>query len=128
MTCWPTGWTPSTSPIRLDDDLVFVVEADPRHTPFAGAKTKEHMVETRRRAASRFPEGVTMTVQGLVAEGDQVAVRVLAEAKVAEGEYRNRAHFAFELRDGLITRVHEYTDTAYLAAELASTTRHISSR
>lgn len=112
------------------DELEFVVEADPRHTPFAGAKSRQHMIETRRRAAERFPEGVTMTVLGMVAEGDQVAVRVFAEGALAgeEGRYRNRAHFAFELRDGKLIRVHEYTDTAYLAAALTATTTHISSR
>ena len=116
------------------DDLEFVVEADAEFTPFAGAKTKAHTIETRRRSAARFPEGVTMTVQGIVAEGDHVAVRVVAEGAVAGGDggpggrYHNRAHIAFELRDGRIARVHEYTDTAYLVGALARTTKHISAR
>ena len=59
-----------------------------------------------------FPEGLRFTIQGLVAEGDRVAVEAESSGLHASGAtYTNQYHFLFELRDGRIRRLKEYMDT-----------------
>jgi ketosteroid isomerase-like protein len=58
-------------------------------------------------------------IEALVAEGDQVCVQLVIEARTARGEdYRNHYHFAFRLRDGRIAGVKEYVDTLYADRKL----------
>jgi ketosteroid isomerase-like protein len=59
-----------------------------------------------------FPEGITFTVQHMVAEGDKVAVEATSEGKHISGQvYRNEYHFLFEFRGGKLLRLKEYMDT-----------------
>ena len=58
--------------------------------------------------------GITFTVHALTAEGDRVAAEVESYAPTADGKlYNNHYHMLFELRDGLVTVVKEYADTAH---------------
>jgi ketosteroid isomerase-like protein len=65
---------------------------------------------------------MTMAVKGITAEGDRVAVEAVSHAvgKSPAGgsdiEITNFYHLVFFLRDGKITKIHEYCDTAYLAS------------
>jgi ketosteroid isomerase-like protein len=61
---------------------------------------------------------LTVVIEEIVAERDQVCVQLVVEAKTASGRpYRNDYHFAFRVRDGRIAAVREYVDTKY-ASEL----------
>ena len=58
--------------------------------------------------------GIDFTVHALTAEGDRVAVEVESYAPTADGKvYNNHYHMLFEIRDGRITVVKEYADTAH---------------
>lgn len=60
-----------------------------------------------------FARDVTVTFHGFHADGDRVVVEETMTATLADGNhYANDYCFVFELRDGLIHRVREYTDTA----------------
>jgi ketosteroid isomerase-like protein len=57
---------------------------------------------------------VTLTVEGVTAEGDRVAVEAQAHAALKNGKiYRNTYHFLFIFRDGKICQAKEYNDTLH---------------
>ena len=59
-----------------------------------------------------FPEGLTFTATGMIAEGDKVAVEATSEGQHVSGQiYSNDYHFLFEFRDGKLLRLKEYMDT-----------------
>ena len=59
-------------------------------------------------------EPMKITVEKMVAEGDDVCVQFVLEALTAKGRrYRNHYHFAFTLRGEKIAAVKEYVDTKY---------------
>ncbi|MGW0538447.1 nuclear transport factor 2 family protein [Streptomyces sp. NPDC003032] len=60
-----------------------------------------------------FVRDVTVTFLGLHADGERGVAEFTMTATLADGHhYSNDYCFVFELRDGLIHRVREYTDTA----------------
>lgn len=59
-----------------------------------------------------FPEGLRFHVQGMVAEGDKVAVEATSEGEHISGQtYSNDYHFLFEFRDGKLLKLKEFMDT-----------------
>ena len=59
-----------------------------------------------------FPRGIRFEVQGMIAEGDKVAVEATSHGLHASGNvYTNEYHFLFEFRDGRLVRLKEYMDT-----------------
>lgn len=64
-----------------------------------------------------------MEILGVLAEGDRVAVESRSFMKTQDGrDYSNSYHFLVEFRDGLVTRVKEYCDTAHVNAFFAGGT------
>lgn len=61
-----------------------------------------------------FTDGPHVQVLQLTAEADRVAVEVAASGVANGGKYDNRYHFLFELADGRINAIREYTDTAHV--------------
>jgi ketosteroid isomerase-like protein len=60
-----------------------------------------------------FTRDVAVAAHGVQADGDRVTVEATVTATLANGNrYVNDYCFVFELRDGLISRVREYVDTA----------------
>jgi hypothetical protein len=59
-----------------------------------------------------FPQGLRFTVNGMVAEGEKVAVEAESRGLHASGRiYTNQYHFLFEFRDGMLVMLKEYMDT-----------------
>jgi ketosteroid isomerase-like protein len=59
-----------------------------------------------------FPDGLTFTVLGMVAEGDKVAVEAVSDGEHISGQtYSNEYHFLFEFREGKLLKLKEYMDT-----------------
>jgi ketosteroid isomerase-like protein len=59
-----------------------------------------------------FPDGLTFTVLGMVAEGDKVAVEAVSDGEHISGQtYSNEYHFLFEFREGKLLKLNEYMDT-----------------
>ena len=115
------------------DDLVFVVEADPRYTSIAGTKDKEHIKESWRRSRE-LVGAVDIAVKGLTGEGNRVAIEAEGHTVVrgqdgAESrEYVNRIHFLFEFRGAKLCRAVEYIDSAMIAAQFQDVMNHITAR
>lgn len=56
------------------------------------------------------------TIHSITSEDDRVAVHAENRSKFRDGEpFANTYHFLFHVRDGLITKVHEYMDTQYMS-------------
>ena len=66
-----------------------------------------------------FPEGIQLSVDGITAEGERVAVEAHSYAKLVNGQiYNNIYHYAFEVRDGKIQKMREYCCTAHAMERL----------
>jgi hypothetical protein len=62
--------------------------------------------------ATLLPQGLNITVDNMIGEGNFVAVEGHSETQLADGTpYANQYHWLFELRDGRVHRVREYLDT-----------------
>jgi ketosteroid isomerase-like protein len=69
------------------------------------------------RMVSQFDGPMQMTVRGLIAEGDKVAVEVVGDGKLRAGRrYQNDYHLLLTIRDGEIAAVREYLDTQHVVA------------
>jgi ketosteroid isomerase-like protein len=69
--------------------------------------------------AGMFKSPSKITVFGVTAEGDRVAVEAEGHAELTNGKvYRNRYHYLFIFRDEKICEVRLYNDTKH-AAEIA---------
>jgi ketosteroid isomerase-like protein len=64
--------------------------------------------------------GMTMEVKGITAQGERVAVETESLAKLKNGRvFNNQYHFLFVVKDGKITSIKEYNDTAHANATWA---------
>jgi ketosteroid isomerase-like protein len=64
--------------------------------------------------SERISGPVALTIEGVTAEDDRVAVEAQAQATLKNGKiYRNTYHFLFIFRDGKICRAKEYNDTLH---------------
>lgn len=62
----------------------------------------------------QYLQGGRTDIVGVTAEGDRVAVEARSFHPEPDGrEYANAYHFMVKFNNGLVTRVHEYLDTAY---------------
>jgi uncharacterized protein len=100
-------------------DATWWIAGDPERFALAGLRgLAEHQRLLRERVVPRLPHGVEITITGLTAEGDRVAVEMENRALTADGRvYANRFHLLFVVRDGAIHEVREHLDTQ-LAAEV----------
>ncbi|MFI6309786.1 nuclear transport factor 2 family protein [Nocardia fusca] len=65
-----------------------------------------------RNPASVFPDGLELTIKSLTAEGDHVVLEGESYAIAANGNiYNNTYSYHFDIRDGKIQSVREYSDT-----------------
>ncbi|MBT8445720.1 MAG: nuclear transport factor 2 family protein [Gammaproteobacteria bacterium] len=61
------------------------------------------------------PEGFSIDVHSIIAEGDEVAAEYTATGRTRDGRvYENDYVMKFTLRDGSIARIRPYTDTLHL--------------
>lgn len=85
-----------------------------------GGEIQNHLASLSGLIEKHFDEkGITLTVEGITAEGDRVAVEARSEGSLRNGaRYANRYHWLFILRDGKIAVAREYNDTAHVNAVL----------
>jgi uncharacterized protein len=73
-----------------------------------------------------LPGGFNMTILGMTAEDDRVAVEVEGNAHTVEGKlYNNSYHFLFVFRDGLVIRAMEYTNPKHAIEVLGDVVMHL---
>jgi uncharacterized protein len=101
----------------LADDVTWWIAGKPDAQPASGDHDKTWMARLFHRMVSQLDGPMQMTVRGLVAEGDKVAVEVVGDGKLRDGRrYQNEYHFLLTIRDGQIAAVREYLDTQHVFA------------
>lgn len=82
--------------------------------PGTGWLSRAQFMDLVEKFAERVGGPVTLSVQGVTAEGDRVAVEAQSHAPLKNGRiYRNTYHFLFIFRDGKICQAKEYNDTLH---------------
>ena len=83
------------------------------HTLISGTFDKQQIAAAAQGIYQAFPDGIRFTIDGLVAEGDKVAVEASSNGRHASGNnYSNEYHFLFTFDSaGQITSLKEYMDT-----------------
>ncbi len=95
----------------LPDDYTHTI---PGKSMFAGTRNKAQLVEQLEGTGAMFPKGLKITIKGMIAEGDKVAVEAESYGVTTDGNvYNNEYHWLFEVRDGKIQAAREYLCTAH---------------
>lgn len=104
-------------PELLSDDVSWWV---PPSSPLGGLhEGKAKVLALMAQGVGLYDGPLTLTIESLIAEGDQAAVQLVIDGRTAKGEpYHNFYHFAFCVRDGKICAVREYVDTLYAQQKL----------
>jgi len=98
----------------LSRDATWWLPGQPDEMPSAGLYTKDEIAILFDRMTRRLRGGLLMTVTGMVAEGDTVAVQVESTGELHNGRsYHNQYHTLMRFRDGQIAEVREYQDTRH---------------
>ena len=96
----------------MRDDVTWRVPGKPELSPVAGTYNKERLKRLFERMLAQLEGGLQMTVLGILAEGNDVAVEVESQGDLRNGrKYRQQYHFLITFRDGRIASVREYLDT-----------------
>jgi ketosteroid isomerase-like protein len=96
----------------MTDDVTWRVPGKPELSPVAGIYNKERLKRLFERMLAQLEGGLQMTVLGMLAEGNDVAVEVESQGDLRNGrKYRQQYHFLITFRDGRIASVREYLDT-----------------
>jgi ketosteroid isomerase-like protein len=96
----------------MSDGATWWIIGKPHLFPGAGTKSRADMERIWGNLFRQMQNGLEMTVIGMVAEGDKVAVEVRSHADLIDGRvYENQYHMLFTLRQGKIVEVREYADT-----------------
>ena len=82
--------------------------------PFSGEGDKESALAGMPAVLDLFPEGLTFTIDRMIAEGDSVAIEAHSDGTTFRGDaYAQKYHFVMRARDGRITGWKEYMDTEH---------------
>ena len=84
--------------------------------PGRGEFDSSTFLKTAGAFAGMFKAPSVITVHGVTAEGDRVAIEAEGRAELKNGRiYANRYHYLFVFRDGKICRAKLYNDTKHAA-------------
>ena len=101
----------------LAEDANWWIAGQPAQLPAAGPHTKQQIMRLLQTMTSQLKDGLKMTVNGLLAEGAQVAVEVESAGELQNGRvYQNQYHFLLTIRAGQISEVKESLDTQHVFA------------
>jgi hypothetical protein len=100
----------------IDENVTWWLAGKPDQFEIAGTKNKAQFAEMLRTIETGMPNGIRLTITGVTAEGDRVAVEMDARGVSATGkQYQNEYHDLLEIRGGKIVAGREYLDTAHAA-------------
>lgn len=112
-------WDPAQYERFLTDDPVYRV-GETEH------RGKEGFARVARYGAELYPNGTSPEIQGVVAEGDSVAVRMVMRAVTNKGvDYENTYLLWFDLDDGRIAAQWEIMDFRVTAEKFVSPSSHL---
>jgi ketosteroid isomerase-like protein len=98
----------------IADDVVWWLAGKPEEFALAGTKNKAQFAGMLARIEAGMPNGIRLTITGVTAEGNRVAVEMNADGESATGKaYHNQYHDLLEVRQGKIHAGREYLDTAH---------------
>jgi ketosteroid isomerase-like protein len=101
----------------MSDDVTWLIPGRRELTPSAGSYDKRRLEKLFKAMLGELKGGLKMTVTGVVAEGDKVALEAESRGELRNGRvYSQQYHFHIELRDGRIRAVREYLDTQHAHA------------
>ncbi len=93
------------------DDVVVWTAGD---LPFSGEHDKREVEAMIPAVLGLFPDGLPMTVRGITADGERVAIEAESEGRHVSGKlYNNRYHFLVIVRAGKVIALKEYMDTKH---------------
>ncbi len=99
----------------LSDDATWWIAGRPEQLPAAGNYSKEKIARLFQTMAAQLPDGLKMTIKGLTAEGDKVALEAESLGRLQNGRvYNQQYHFLVTIRDEKICAVREYLDTQHV--------------
>ena len=100
-----------------DDGTVWTIGT----MPISGTFTAAQVVEASHRVLDLFPEGLKITIKGMTAEDDRVAIEAESYGRHKSGRtYANVYHFLMRVRDGKIVEWREYLDTMHASDVLCA--------
>ncbi len=106
---------------RMSDDFTWTLMRRTRTGAAANRYTRADIADLTEISRSTMPDGIAMAVTGSAADDDRVAIEAESNGRFVDGRiYSNIYHFLFEIRDGKVSAVREYMDTAY-ASEMFGT-------
>ena len=101
----------------MTDDATWWIAGKPDQLPAAGLHSKAQLAKLEQTMGRQLKNGLKMTVKGLIAEGDKVAVEVESYGELQNGRiYNQEYHMLMTIRDGKISAVREYLDTQHVFA------------
>ncbi len=90
------------------------------HTMISGKYDKAQVARYAAGIFDAFPDGITFTIHGMIAEGDAVAMETESLGRHVSGKtYNNFYHMLVKFRDGKIRLLKEYLDTELVTEVLA---------
>jgi hypothetical protein len=99
----------------MADDATWWIAGRPESTPVAGIQSKTRIARIFYRMVEQTTDGLRMTVKGMTAEGDRVALELESYGKLKNGRiYNQEYHTLMVIRDGKISAVREYLDTQHV--------------
>ena len=89
------------------------------NTLISGAADKKALGQKATQILDVFPDGLTMTIHNIIAEGDSVAVEAESMGTNTAGQiYNNKYHFLFRFKGDKVLEVKEYLDTEHVTEVL----------
>ncbi len=101
----------------MSDDATWWIAGKSEQLPAAGLYSKEKIARLLANMGSQLPNGLKVTLDSLVAEGDKVAVEAESYGELHNGRvYNQQYHFLITIQDGRIKAIKEYLDTQHVYA------------
>jgi hypothetical protein len=92
----------------IPEHITWWLAGSPEQYALAGSRNKTEFAGMRRLIETGMPNGIWLTITGITAEGDRVAVQMNADGISSTGkEYHNQYHDLLEIRDGKMEVGHE---------------------
>jgi ketosteroid isomerase-like protein len=100
-----------------DDGTVWTIGT----LPISGTFSAAQVAEASHRVLDLFPEGLKITIKGMTAEDDRVAIEAESYGRHKSGRtYANVYHFLMRVRGGKIVEWREYLDTMHASDVLCA--------
>lgn len=99
----------------MTDDATFWIAGKAQANAPTGTLTKPQIKTVFLAMLGRLKNGLKMTVNSMIAEGECVALEVISYGELKDGNiYDQQYHALMQMRDGKIAAIREYLDTQHV--------------